>query len=404
MNRVGHWATTLAVAAAAGVGFMALLVWSSPRAPGESLVSGYGVTMAVLSTPWALAVGILWHAWWVRAGFRLSAMDAPARLLATAVATLPAERRDWGAAMTAELTQVPDRRARWRFAAGCARAAVLPPQRHPLWVLTTAALATTAAIVVWLAVGDAVPTMRVFAVTFVVLVGALATAAVARSRRLHRPRHGALLTIAGLVGVAACIAVTAYNLRTDRSESLASSPAITLAVVLAACLWLTLAPPRALTTSRRARWVGVGVGLVLGPGVFLAARLNETNSDGGVLIYLLNLPIVFGVASALVAVVDRSFSAGLQTTVWALMVTSLLSFAVFVLESLRWYQLHQTSLLDGDAGNGQLLHAAIFWVLIAIPVLAFPCGVIGAGLGALGARVGGAAGRQPATAGQPPMP
>ena len=31
------------------------------------------------------------------------------------------------AALAAELAQVPDRPARWRFAVGCARAAVFPP-------------------------------------------------------------------------------------------------------------------------------------------------------------------------------------------------------------------------------------------------------------------------------------
>ena len=403
MNRMRHWAATLAVATFAGVGFMALLVWASPRDPGEGLLSGFGVTMAVLSTPWALTAGILWHAWWVRTGVRLSAMDAPARLLAIATATLPTERRDWGAAMTAELAQVPDRRARWRFAAGCARTAVFPAQHHPLSVPAAVALAALAVVVTWLAVGTALPTMRVFAVTFVVLVGVLATVAVARSRRLHRPPHGPLITIVGLAGVAACIAVTGYNVGTDASETLASSAAILLAVVLAASLWLTLAPPRALTTSKLARWVGLGVGLVLGLGVFLAARFNETTGDGN-LLYLLNLPLAFGAVSAFVAVVDRSFSAGLQATVWALMVTSLLTFASFVLESMRWFQIHQTSLLDGNEAGGAILDGAIFWVLIVIPVLAFPCGVIGAALGALGAKVGGAAAWQPAPVGPPPMP
>jgi len=58
----------------------------------------------------AIAAWLLWRAWWRRAGDRLAAAGA----------TLPADRRDWGAAMAAELAQVEDRGARWRFAAGCA--------------------------------------------------------------------------------------------------------------------------------------------------------------------------------------------------------------------------------------------------------------------------------------------
>src|SRR5512132_255398 len=85
------------------------------------------IWMAVFGTPWMVAAWLLWRAWWRRAGAELSVLDGPALLLAAAAATLPADRRDWGTAMTAELAQVQDPTARWRFAAGCARAAVFPP-------------------------------------------------------------------------------------------------------------------------------------------------------------------------------------------------------------------------------------------------------------------------------------
>ncbi|MDX6540322.1 MAG: hypothetical protein QOI71_1932 [Gaiellales bacterium] len=45
------------------------------------------------------------------------------RLLGLAVSGLPADRREWGSAMRAELAVVTGRRARWRFSLGCARAA-----------------------------------------------------------------------------------------------------------------------------------------------------------------------------------------------------------------------------------------------------------------------------------------
>jgi hypothetical protein len=310
-------------------------------------------------------------------------MDAPARLLATAVAALPAGRRDWGVAMTAELAQVPDRAARWRFAAGCARTAVFPPRSHRVPVLAVATLTAAAVVVTELAVGHALPAMRAFAVTFVVLAGAMATVAVARSRQVHRPAQGPIIPVAGLAGVAACIAVTGYNLGTDTSATLGSRHAITLAVVLAGCLWLTLAPPRALTTSKLACRVGLGVALALGAGLFLAARLNDGR---GIMDYLLSAPVAaFFIASAVVAVASRSLSAGVQTTVWATVISSLLTFAVYVVESLRWYHIHQTFLLDGDNNDiGQNLHDAVIWVLVAVPVWTLPFGVIGAALGAIG--------------------
>jgi hypothetical protein len=81
-----------------------------PEPPGGWLQ--LAVNWAVLATPSVFAARILWRAWWARTGARLSTMDAPARLLATAVATLPADRADWDAAMTAELAQVRDPKAR----------------------------------------------------------------------------------------------------------------------------------------------------------------------------------------------------------------------------------------------------------------------------------------------------
>lgn len=50
--------------------------------------------------------------------------DWPDRLLGLAVGGLPADRSEWGTAMSAELGGVEGRRARWRFSLGCARASV----------------------------------------------------------------------------------------------------------------------------------------------------------------------------------------------------------------------------------------------------------------------------------------
>ena len=183
LGRVGG----LVVPAAAAAPFVAL--WDGMMRSADDPLTvrarlDMAIWMAVFGTPWMVAAWLLWRAWWRRAGAELSVLDGPALLLAVAATTLPADRRDWGAAMTAELARVQDPAARWRFAAGCARAALYPPGGNRAAVagaLTFAALAATG-----LATDAALPAGRVFALSFVGLVGGLATLAVARSGRSFR--------------------------------------------------------------------------------------------------------------------------------------------------------------------------------------------------------------------------
>jgi hypothetical protein len=58
------------------------------------------------------------------------AADAPSKLLAWAVSGLPADRAQWGDAMFGELEHLRKPRQRWRFAVGCAGAALLLPSRR----------------------------------------------------------------------------------------------------------------------------------------------------------------------------------------------------------------------------------------------------------------------------------
>lgn len=51
-------------------------------------------------------------------------MDWPSLLLSFAVRRMPTERGEWGAAMLAELAQLQQPFARWRFALGCMRVAL----------------------------------------------------------------------------------------------------------------------------------------------------------------------------------------------------------------------------------------------------------------------------------------
>src|SRR5262245_56954508 len=91
----------------------------------------YFITAAfvgVVAALWATSLLMLLRAWWTRTFGDQAAHDGPALLVAVSAAALPADRGDWGEAMTAELAQVDDREARWRFAAGCARTALFPPR------------------------------------------------------------------------------------------------------------------------------------------------------------------------------------------------------------------------------------------------------------------------------------
>ncbi|HEY0531208.1 MAG TPA: hypothetical protein VGD29_06380 [Actinoplanes sp.] len=72
--------------------------------------------------------------------------DGPSRLLGWAVGALPADRAPWGQAMFGELHQMDNRRQRWRFAVGCAGAAVFLPSRRADSAALAARLVAAAAL------------------------------------------------------------------------------------------------------------------------------------------------------------------------------------------------------------------------------------------------------------------
>lgn len=82
--------------------------------------------------PLVVTVALLLTIWRKQIIDRRAAIDTPGLVLASAVRQMPAERRDWGAAMLAELGEVHHRRSRWRFALGCARVALFLPRRAGL--------------------------------------------------------------------------------------------------------------------------------------------------------------------------------------------------------------------------------------------------------------------------------
>jgi hypothetical protein len=366
----------------------------------------FAVAVSFAVGPWPIAAWLLWRAWWRQAGVRLSALDGPARLLAAATATLPADRRDWGAAMAAELAQVPvqERAARWRFAAGCARAAIFPPGGSRAAVGVAGALAVTATAAAAGATGAALPAGRVFALTFVGLLGGLATLAVARSRRAGHAGPGPAVAGLGLAGVAACVAFLGYHLAEfptyHRARlhawilvSLPPVTAVVLAVLLAGCLWLALRPPRWLLGDRHARRFGVGMAVALVAGFVLASRQELRGlpgaGDAGMMSYVLPIPpLVLLTGSAAAAAVGRSFRSGLRACAWAIVPGAPLLVAAWLAEGLRWYQQGRGMLLDGEGGIGvgANLGDAVRSTLLGLLLWALPLGAVGAAAGSARAR------------------
>jgi hypothetical protein len=251
--------------------------------------------------------------------------DGPARLLAAAVALLPETRREWGAAMTAELASLADRRARWRFAAGAARAALVG-HRHPATGWTGAGV--------------------------------------------------------GVLAVLASVAATAGMLLAHPRTTPASLVAI-LAVFLAACLVLTLVAPRALTSSTLARRAGLGIGVASGAGLLLASRTGGIEAGAATftipaqLVALVLVPVV-------VAAVARSLGAGVQAILWGFVFGSVTMFPVYLVESIRRYDAGGGLYLDGDlpagATVGTNLGDAVAWLVLIVPAVLVPLGIVAAAL------------------------
>ncbi|GAA4711932.1 hypothetical protein [Phytohabitans rumicis] len=385
----------LVVAAWAAV-YAVMVATSEPPAPPESAAKvnrELAILMAVPTLVYVAAALLVLHFWLTRAGARMSAMDPPERALAAAVATLPEHRRDWGAAMTAELAEVRGRSARWRFALSCAMAALWP--RTGPWAVPAllAAVVVAATVAAGPVVDAAVPGLGVFAASFLGLAGALMVLAVARSRRARFPVPAATALVVG--GVAASIVMTVVFLLREPSAAqyLPPTRAVLLAAVLAGCLWVAVTSPRSLGASRRAPYIGAGAALAYVVGQLVTRRITTdprfaADVPEGVAV-LLGLSFFLGPAAlyfvpALWAgLVDRSFRSGVQAGAWAAIASLPLTYALWLYEGLRIYPITGELVFAVDPGPiGANLADAVLWCLEFAPVVGIPCAVFGAAVAA----------------------
>ncbi|MFC5803150.1 hypothetical protein [Streptomyces formicae] len=378
--------TTWLVVVAWAVFYAIALVNADPLPTPDTAV----VQLVVPPLLWVIAARFVLHHWWSAAGSTMAAMDPPERLLAAAVAALPERRREWGRAMSAELAGVEGRSARWRFALSSVRATLwLPPAGGwPVLTLVTA-LVVAATAAAGPAVGAAVPGLRVFAVTFVGLAGAMVVLAVARSRRPRLPVAPTVL-VAG--GAAAAIAVTVVFLRREpaAAEHLPPAAAVYLATVLAGCLWVALASPRWLGANRLAPRLGAAAAVVFAAWFLLAIRTDGMESPLPlVLLLAVVLPLAPLAVFAVPAFAARragSFRSGLRAAVWTVAAVMPLTYALWLTEAMRRHAIDGTLLVGGRAPVGVNLTDAVVFSLGIFPMTGLTLGVISAGLGARGAR------------------
>jgi hypothetical protein len=380
--------TTWVVVVAWVVFYAVALANADPLPPAETAVA----QLVVPPLLWVVAARLVLRHWWSGPGSRMSAMDLPGRLLAGAVAALPERRREWGRAMLAELAEVDGRSARWRFALSSVEAMLwLPPAGGWPVLALVAGVVVASVAAAGPAVGAAVPGLRVFAVSFTALVGAMVVLAVARSRR-PRPRLPVPApTVLVTGGVAASITATVIFLRREpaAAEYLPPAAAVYLAAALAGCLWIALAAPRWLGTSRLAPHLGAAAAVVFAAWFWLANRTDGTEPPLPLMLVLalvlVSAPIAaFFVPAFAAGRADRSFRSGLQAAIWTVTAMIPLTYAIWLPEGLRRHAIDGRLLVDGEvvAPVGGNLADALVFCLGIFPVLGLTLAVIGAGLGA----------------------
>ena len=192
--------------------------------------------------------------------------DGPERLLRWAAGLLSAQREEWGRAMLGELDHIDGRGRRWRFAAGCAGAALLLAP----WGLAAAAVCALAAVA-----AGAIGVYAAVALRYrlgaggwvwaVITLFFLISFTVAAATLLHRPGVALPGLLGGLFVALAWLEVSGFTFyevvapRTAKWSPLIAMVVVPVLVGVAATLWAG----SAVAGRRIARLAAVSAGLGL---------------------------------------------------------------------------------------------------------------------------------------------
>ena len=196
--------------------------------------------------------------------------DIPARVVAAAAAWLPAHRRDWGRAMTAELAHVHDQAGRWRFALGALRIALFLPSGRGRRVLAVALAGLVAAAAVTAVAAAVIPDLALSAAILGLLLGGYATLRTARTARPGGPRWttpGVMVAVVAVATVTAAI-VSVARIALVHPAAAADGThvfAVLFAVALACYLAVALGQrPTERPAERQALWWALAAALASG--------------------------------------------------------------------------------------------------------------------------------------------
>jgi hypothetical protein len=194
-----------------------------------------------------------------------------------------------------------------------------------------------------------------------------------------------------VLGVIACAAAVGYlSLAYPGTFGVRSALFIAvLMVYLAVCLWLSLLAPQALTSSGLAIRFGLFSGIGSGLGLLLFSHSNAV--EPGAMGFILPAQFVlFVLVPMAVAGVTRSLRAAVQAIVAGFVFSGVTMFPVYIFESIRRYNAGGGLYLDGDAVSGTTIGTnlgdAVSWLLLVVPCLMIPLGIISAALVAVVAR------------------
>jgi hypothetical protein len=314
--------------------------------------------------------------------------DGPARVVAAAGRFLPASRREWGAAMAAELPTIDDRGRRWRFAAGVAAVVVAPPG-HRVRALVVAGATLIAAVAATVTANRLVPQLRLLAA----VLGALLTVVLAGVALRWSRRGVAAWVTAVVVGIGATATVATVVAVVRAHPSAASDPSHAFAILYALVLCVYIAV--AATTPRAAAgalWWGLA-GAVVCIVVWLALLPSHATIEG---LGLYLWPV--GGAAALIASVAAGLGrgdllAGARAALTTAIVSGPVFFTVDVIRvlTLRQYVLTSPYDIAQYPGSGfpdvasfvlsDTLGGAIIAGLIMYPLVLAAVGLLGGAIG-----------------------